>query len=304
MMRAGVIHNPLSHANLRREALAHPGALFADPASSEELNTALAWFKTERVELLIIDGGDGTVREVLTALPAIYGADPPLLSVVASGKTNILAFDLGIRGSWTVDAALEAASQDGFRVRIRSPLQITRPGSDAPPCRGFFFGAAGFVRATDMAQGLHRSGVVRNASVGLTLAEAVTELMTGAKHGAWSHGEPLSLTVDAGPPRCGRRLVTLATTLERLPFALRPFGPARHGLKFLDVDAPPRRMARALPTVLWGRNERWLGAHGYRRGDARELRLSLEGSVVLDGEVFPGGDMILSEAPALRFLTP
>jgi hypothetical protein len=96
----------------------------------------------------------------------------------------------------------------------------------------------------------------------------------------------------------------MATTLQRLPFRMRPFGPPRHGLKFFDADAPPRHLARAVPRVLWGSGEGWLNKNGYRRGDAHKLRFQLEGSMFLDGEVYPGGDLTVTEGPRLRFLTP
>jgi hypothetical protein len=255
-------------------------------------------------ELLVIDGGDGTVREVLSALPAAFGDAPPLLSVIASGKTNILAFDLGVRGSWTLDAVLASAGQTDARIRLRSPLEVTRKGSAGLPLRGFVFGAAGLVRGHALASGLHRAHVFHNISVALTLAGAVGQVAFGAADDAWRRGEPLTLSVDDGPVRPGPRLVTMATTLQRLPFRMRPFGPARHGLKFLDADAPPRQLARAVPTLLWGRGEGWLTKNGYRRGDAHTLRLTVEGSVFLDGEVYAGGDLTVTEGPRLRFLTP
>lgn len=303
-MQAGVIHNPRSHANRRRPGPPHPEALFADPASAEELRVALEWFKAKRVELLIVDGGDGTIRDVLSALPGVFGDQPPLLSVVGSGKTNILAFDLGIRDSWTVDAALSAALREDGRIRTRSPLKITRQGSEAAPLRGFVFGAAALVRAVSLGQRFHRSGVFHNAAVGLTLLGAVAEMTAGAENGAWSRGEAMRFAVDGGLSREGARLVMMATTLERLPFALRPFGSSRHGMKFLDVDAPPRKFVRALPRTLWGRNETWLDRHGYRRGDARRLELELDAPVVLDGETYPGGLLTIEEDAPMRFLTP
>ncbi len=304
-MRAGVLRNPHSHANRRggERPPPHTDVLFAEPESAGEVAAAVRQFAEAGVELLVIDGGDGTVREVLTALPVIYGDAPvPLLSLVASGKTNVLAFDLGIREAWTLDAALAAAVRDGSRIRLRSPLHIER--ADATPLRGFLLGAAGVVKAIDMAQDLHRWGVFKNAAVALTLVGAIAEVVAGREQGAWRGGQPLSLSLDDGPARAGARLATMATTLERLPFALRPFGPSRHGLKVLDIDAPPRRLVRALPRVLWGRDDRWLAAHGYRRADAGRLGLSLAGPVVLDGETYPGGEFTITEGPLLRFLTP
>jgi len=261
----------------------------------------LARFVAEGVELLVIDGGDGTVREVLSALPAAFG-EAPLLSVIPSGKTNILAFDLGVRRSWTLAAARAASGKVKPKVRVRAPLQVNRDGQ--PPLQGFVFGAAGLVRATALAAGVHRVGVFQNAAVGLTLAGAVAQFAAENARGAWRRGAPLTLAVDDGPARPGPRLITMATTLHRLPFALRPFGPARPGLKYLDVQAPPQRLAQALPALLWTRRDRWLERHGYRRGDAASLRLTLDSPFVLDGEVYPGGDLTVTEAPPLRFLTP
>lgn len=305
-MRAGVIRNPQSHANLREGEVAAPRAdvLFAQPAAPGDVAGEVMRFAEAGCELVVIDGGDGTVREVLSALPAAFGDNQPLLSVISSGKTNILAFDLGVRGSWTLDAVLAAAGQADARIRLRSPLLVAREGAAEPPLRGFVFGAAGLVRGSALASGLHRAHVFHNISVALTLAGAVAQVAMSGDETPWRRGEPLTLSVDEGPLRSGTRLVTMATTLQRLPFGMRPFGPARHGLKFLDADAPPRSLARAVPTLLWGRGEGWLTKNGYRRGDARELRLSLEGSFFLDGEVYPGGDITVTEGPRLRFLTP
>lgn len=304
-MRAGVIRNPQSHANRREGEVAPRGdVLFAQPETRNEVAAEVKRLAQAGCELLVIDGGDGTVREVLTALPAAYGDAPPLLSVVSSGKTNVLAFDLGVRGSWTLERVLAQAGQPDARIRLRSPLEVTRPGSTEPPLRGFVFGCAALVRQDELASTLHRAHVFHNLSVGLTLAGVAAQVMMGGDGNSWRRGEPLTLRVDDAEPRSGPRLVTMATTLQRLPFRMRPFGPPRHGLKFLDADAPPRRLARALPTILWGRGEGWLKANGYRRGDAHELRVSLEGSVFLDGEVYPGGDLVVTEAPQLRFLTP
>lgn len=306
-MRAGVIRNPLSHAYLKgwRGAEVPAGVLLAEPTSPEALAAELKAFAAERVELIVIDGGDGTVREVITALPAAYGEEAPLLALAPTGKTNILAFDIGVPRGWPIAAALEAAARPDPIVKIRAPMQVRRKDKDAPPLSGFVFGAAGFVRGKLMAGDLHkRAGVFQNTAVGLTLAGAVAETLRAGGKGSWREGERLSLSIDGGPVRQGPRLVTMATTLERLPFAMRPFGPARPGLKVLDVDAPPRRLMTTLPALLWGSDDGRLAELGYRRGGAERLTLGLEGPFVLDGEVYPGGTLVISPGPPLRFLTP
>ncbi|WP_331540449.1 diacylglycerol kinase family protein [Phenylobacterium sp.] len=303
-MRAGVIRNPRSHANRQVvDGGLSADVLYAAPPTPRILADELVRFAREGVELVVIDGGDGTVREVVSALPAAYGdAAAPLLAALPSGKTNILARDLGVPRGWTVAAAL-AAAREGADVTVRAPLQVSREGGGAP-LSGFVFGAAGFVRAINRSQRLHRAGVFHDAVVAVGLAGAAAGLLMGGRSGVWARGEALSLSLDGGAWRTGDRLVMIATTLQQFPWGLRPFGPVRPGLKVLDVDAPPQQLLRALRLLLWGEAEGWLAAHGYRRGDARRVRLSLPGAFVLDGETYPGGELTLAEGPPLRFLRP
>jgi hypothetical protein len=304
-MRAAVIRNPRSHANRRTGGGdTPPDVPLAAPATPEALAADLASFARQGLDLLVIDGGDGTVREVVSALPAIYGAqEPPMLAVLRSGKTNILAMDLGVPRDWTVEAAVDAARRGG-PSQVRAPLQVARGAQDDAPLQGFVFGAAGFVRAIDQSQRLHRAGVFHGAVVALGLAAAALSLLLGGRGSDWARGESLDLSLDGGEWRRGDRLVMLATTLQRLPLGMEPFGPARPGLKVLDVDAPPVRLLSALRRLLWGDGEGWLLKHGYRRSQAREVRLSVPGSFVLDGETYPGGELVLSEGRPLRFLRP
>src|SRR4029450_9431294 len=166
LMRAGVIRNPQSHANRREGEVTPPRSdvLFAQPEAPGDVAAEVMAFAQAGCELVVIDGGDGTVRQVLSALPAAFGDHPPLLSVVASGKTNILAFDLGVRGSWTLNAALAALDDPDARIRLRSPLQVVRDDGAEPPQMGFVFGCAATVRQWGLAPrrspapGVHNRG--------------------------------------------------------------------------------------------------------------------------------------------------
>jgi hypothetical protein len=148
------------------------------------------------------------------------------------------------------------------------------------------------------------AGVFHEAVVAVGLLGAVASLMVRGRGSELGAGEHLELRIDGGEARGGPRLATLATTLERLPFGMLPFGPVRPGLKVLDVDAPPERLLAALGRLLRGEDDAWLEARGYRRSAAQRLSLSLTGPYVLDGETYPGGDIVLTEGPPLRFVVP
>lgn len=96
----------------------------------------------------------------------------------------------------------------------------------------------------------------------------------------------------------------MASTLKRFPLGLRPYGEPREGLKVLAVDAPPKRLLRALPVILRGEDAPWLEACGYRRHDVDDFRLAFEGDFVLDGEPYKGGDLTVRQGPVLEFVVP
>jgi diacylglycerol kinase (ATP) len=305
LTNVGVIRNPRSHANrLRTEAAGErpSGVRLAAPLTPAALARDLRDFAAEGVDLIVIDGGDGTVREVLSALPAAYGEAQPALAVLASGKTNILALDLGARRGWSLEAVLRRAREPSFK--FRSPLEISWADGGIPPVRGFVFGLGAFVRATQMSQSVNRMGAYHGVSVALTIAGAAAGAFFGGEKDVWRRGVPVSARMDEETFRTGDRFLLMATTLKRLPFGLRPFGAPDEGMKVLDVEAPPRKLALALPTVLSGRKAAWLERNGYRRRKAERLSVSSQEPIIVDGEVFSGGEIIVRRGPAMRFLAP
>jgi hypothetical protein len=111
LMRVGVVRNPMSHANIgRTDDESTPDAvLLVEPATPEALEQDLQAFAQCGVNLLVIDGGDGTIRDVLSLAATIFGEAMPLIALVPSGKTNVLAIDLGVPRDWTLAKAMAAA---------------------------------------------------------------------------------------------------------------------------------------------------------------------------------------------------
>jgi len=298
--RTGVILNPWSRRNrgveAHREAL--PGVLTAAPRTREGLDEALAAFAAARLDLLAIDGGDGTIRDVLTRAVEHFGDRMPPIAVLPSGKTNALALDLGARLDWTLDQALDAFHAG--RITFRAPLEVTRPGAADPFVRGFILGAGVYVMATDLAQRAHHMGAFNSFAVAVTLAAAAGRTLLDGPGSTWRRGAPMRVA-DAEP-----RLVFLfaASSLKRLPLGIRPFGPPSAELRTLLIEAPPRRLIRALPQLLRGSEAPWLEEYGYRRRVVERFDLALDGRFVLDGEAFPGGELRVTRGPELAFVKP
>ena len=304
--RVGIIGNPLSRAGGKDRArfgAAAAGLPRAEPATRAELRDALRDFAARGVDLLAVQGGDGTLREVLSALPSGYGDAPaPEIAVLAAGKTNLAARALGSAGMGeaALRRLLDAAERRALKRRSVPVLEVSRPDLDGgAPLRGLLFGAAAFTEGKKLAEvRLHRHGVHDGAAVALALAGIA--LRAGLDRGhALRAGVPMAVAPDGHPQREGRRFLLLATTLDRLMLGLRPFwGEGRGAVRWLDVLAPPRRLAAALWAGARGRPRPWMPSAGYLSGRAERLRVALNGPFVLDGEVFePGPQGLLLRAP-------
>jgi len=303
--RVGIVFNQRAHGNVSRGDTSPAGSAdldWASPGTQAELSATLKRFAERQIDVLIVDGGDGTIRDVLTAAKAHFHGRLPTVAVVPSGKTNALAIDLGISRDWSLRDALQLVGAG--RIEQRTPVEIHRVGSAEPALCGFLFGAGAFVRATALAQRAHRLGAFHGVAVGLSLAGAIAQTIFGGRNNPWRQGDAMRVELSDG--RCFDEAfyLLLGTTLDRLPLGLKPFGRARSGFKLLAVDAPPRRILSSLPALLTGSEAPWLDARGYHHGDVDSFRISLEGGFILDGETYEGGDFIIRRGAAMNFLVP
>lgn len=314
----GVIGNPASHGNrawrseaLRAVAARYEHVMLAEPRTREGLADALRGFREAGVALVAVSGGDGTLREVLTALPRAWPGPPPELALLPAGKTDVAAGDVGGAGYGALGLArlLDAIERGApLRREERPVLEVHWPGTANPPLRGFLFGAAAFSEGHRLANArLHSGGVFGKAAVGLTVAAMLARAAVGGR-GKLANGQRMALTADGAPLPLGRRFLVLATTLERLTLGLWPFRDTGAGpLHWLDMDAPPRRLARGVWAALRPTADRgWMEAAGHRSGRAERLRVKLAVPFVLDGEAYaPGPEGVeLCASGRQRFVCP
>jgi diacylglycerol kinase (ATP) len=194
------------------------------------------------------------------------------------------------------------AARSGGPTKRRNCLEVLRAGENEPALRGFLLGLGAFVRATEHAQKIHGRGFIDKAAIAITLAGAVGRTLMGGPDDAWRRGEAAEVTFGGGRPERRDWFLVLASTLKRFPLGLRPFGAPHEGLKVLTIEAPPRRLWPAIPAILRGSEADWLETAGYRRTDAPAMKLSSPGAFVLDGEIFPGGDVVVRQGPAVEFV--
>lgn len=299
----GVIANGRSHRNLKRGMrLDHwPDVLYAAPDTFAALEATLRDYAARRIGLLVVNGGDGTLRDVMTAAGRVFDRLPPM-AIIPSGKTNALALDLGIPDDWTVRDAI-AAAQAGRFVR-RTPIEVRRGADERPDARGFLLGLGNFVAATELAQSTHRAGAFDGVAVALSLGWSIAQTLFAGPANVWRRGVAMRVQADDAPAEARRLYLLLASTLERMPLGLKPFGRPRSGLKLLTVEAPPRHLVRMLRPILTGTDAAPAVAAGFARSDPRALRIHTDDGFILDGEHYPGGDLLIRAGEPVAFAAP
>ena len=305
----GIVRNPRSHRNKGHspELADCANILVETPRSHAALRETLAGFAERGIDYLAVDGGDGTVRDVLTCGASVFGDDWPPLVILPKGKTNALVVDLGLPNAWTLPEAMEAIGRG--KTIVRRPLAITLPHT-GEQVRGFILGTGAFTRGTQTGQQVHRWGMFNSFGVGLIIVWCLLQTLFAQSSNMWRKGTAMRLRSDGTElPRSrfgnpAERFVMVASTLERFPLGIRPFGKVRSGLKLAVIDTPRRWIIALLPLILTGLDAAFLRRNGAHRIDVETLDLELGDRFTLDGEYFPAGHYRLRQGPELRFVVP
>ncbi len=313
----GVIYNPRSHRNLGADFDCGlcPHVHIAQPRARAQLPEALAEFAARGIDLLVINGGDGTVRDVLTCGQAIFGDDWPAIAVLPKGKTNALTVDLGIPDDWTLQDAIDALDHGTRTWRRPMTVAAQDAGSDAAAAArvaGFILGAGAFATATRAGQSAHKLGAFDSMVVAVTGIWGLLQSLFAGRSNAWRKGARMQIglgTSDAPMAHSGHgdpemRQLLFASTLERLPAGIRPFGALRSGLKLVAVDQISRRTTALVPLVLLGKVRGGLRQRGIHQLAASQFSLTIDDQFILDGEAFPPGAYRIEQGPELAFVTP
>ena len=311
--RVGVIYNPRSHRNQGADfdCGVNPHVHIATPEKRDALPEALAGFAKADIDLLVINGGDGTVRDVLTCGQTIFGDNWPAIAVLPKGKTNALTVDLGVPLEWTLQDAVDAFDA-GERV-VRRPIEIS-DATAGPESRvlGFILGAGAFTMATKAGQSAHKLGAFNSAVVGVTALWALAQALFASRKNPWRKGSRMAIGLGkqrtpmahSGSGDPDYRQVLFASTLENLPAGLQPFGRLRTGLRLVAVDQVNRRTAALVPWIVRGKIQNGLRERGIHQLSLPEFTLEIDDSFIFDGEAFPAGYYRIGQGPALCFVTP
>jgi diacylglycerol kinase (ATP) len=307
----GVIRNRRSHRNGGGvpDWAGRANVLIEIPERRSELADILARFAERGVDYLVVDGGDGTVRDVLTSGAGVFGESWPPIIVLPNGKTNALATDLGVPAKWSLADALEAIAAG--QVVVRRPLVVARRENPVAQVQGFVFGAGAYTEAIGLGQDAHDRGAFNALGVAVTAVWSLAQAMFGSNDNVWRRGTAMRLYDSSGRelPHCGEgradeRYLIFASTLDRFPAGLRPFGTVDGPLRAAVIDNAQFGVLARMPLIFRGMITQGLRRRGYHVLGSDAIDLDIGGRFILDGEAFPAGRYRLSLGPKLRFVVP
>jgi hypothetical protein len=284
-------------------------------------------------DLLVVNGGDGSVQHVLTEL--LNHCPPerlPRIACLPGGTTNMTAFDINVhRGFRRCVATLVRAACQGPETAqpvATTPRPVVRVlwENDAGqrPRYGLFFGMGTIVQGIEyFHERVRPSGGGHELGAGVALARAVWGIVRKQPPFAEPLRVELRAPASAATPDCPARAggeswevlavrLLLVTALDRLFLGMRPYWNApladdgRDGaLKGTWVESGARRFLLSMPRLLRGRPDAGMRPqHGYHSGRFDHLALRFDGSFTLDGELIAsGGDTITVRASVpVRFV--
>ena len=274
----------------------------------KEIKDTLGPGYIEKLDRLIVIGGDGTVQAVVSRLAEESPKQIPKLLALGGGRTNFTARDLGTHAGmdrWLERALIEPES---LHIALRSALVLEVPGQ-AGPIYGFFIAGAlvdHVIRDCHEYRARHRDWFRTGHP---SSAWRVIQLALLGMLGRSDFRPPRSV-IEAGPlGKLDQPLrIFVATSLAHARGWLDPSADRGNGeVRVTAISHGARGFWLRLPGLLRGRFGKQLDAtQGYLSGRTKKIVVRGLASVCVDGQEYqldPSQTLTVRAGPQIPFLS-
>ncbi len=304
----GVINNPRSRQNKKHpERIRKLGYILGHGGESKEtwtfeaLDRVLQEFKKRDIDILAINGGDGSNHVTLSSLIKLYGKKPlPKIALMRGGTLNTISDGCGIKGNTTgilYNITEKYGNDEPFNIVHRDTLKIGDQYS-------FLFGngiVAKFMEtyySTGTPSPSHGAKVLMQGAVSAFLGTELT------KH--WTEPLIARVTLDGWEVPNRRWTSMLGATVPELGLGFTPFPryedePGTFHMSLLDGS--PTTLVMNLAHIYFGR------AISHKLGfevTAKEVKIESESPwpYQLDGEIYQceSGSLAIEVGPRLEII--
>jgi hypothetical protein len=268
----------------------YPEVTHIETTSVRSVPEALASLARQNVELLVVNGGDGTLQYTLTQMlttddfPSI-----PMVAPLRGGRTNMTAMDLGahrnpVKGLRNLLEDVKAGQiEDRF---VDRPLLRVETLLDRRIHYGFFFGAGMIHRAIDLTHNLFPKGKSQGSfGAGLVTAGLILRSIAKRSDGVLTP-DKAQIMLDDQLVADGEFMLIIASSLQRLFLGMNPFwGIEKAPVRFTALAGGCERIAAAAPGILRGKPSSFVqSAAGYTSRNVEVAELRLDAGFTVDGE--------------------
>ena len=315
--RIALLSNPRSTGNIaqlpriRAFCAEHPDVFHYEVEQAGQIGEAMRTIARVKPKLLVINGGDGTVQAALTEIynNEHFGDEPPPVAVLPSGKTNLIAIDLGAQGDpiAALERLLEIAQADLSPHLVARELIALRCGvGEQRPVIGMFLGGAGLADIMLYCrEKIYPLGLPNGVSHTITALALLARMFLRLKGGFLPPSPaPLQVSWRNSERISGRFSLLAVTTLDKLLLSGELANRTGGSLRMVAIEERPSSVLSAFIASLRGKlgRSKLSGVH-YEESD--EFSIEGDSKVILDGETFRshvGSPIFLKPAQPLSFV--
>lgn len=291
-MSASLFINPHSErvgkkgSRLATHAVDHDALVF-DLALFEALPSQVS-HALDTSDLIVIEGGDGTVQCVMSEVMRQVGneADMPDFAIASGGMTNQIAKIIGMKRVGR--SGLKNIHDDPKALQTR---MICLSCEGAPDQYGFLFSTGALPMVTDYTKTeLHSRGIGGSVAVVGGLVKAVT-----SERDSVMPATDCILSIN-GETLTGPHLGTVATTLPSITMGLDPFwGDEDGALRLTYVGGSCSKLSRHIAEIWVGLKDKDRRPDGFHSWNTDQAAFTYSGPVMMDGEpiTLPGNSFTL-----------
>ncbi len=315
-VRIGVLSNlraDQKHSKIQRvvDLLSrYPEVFHLETANGEDVGPAMEEMERRAIDVLVLNGGDGTVQHAMTYLLRRDGdAWQPRLAPLCGGRTNTIAGDLGARRNPVLGlAALIDTVAAGRIAELVVARPVLRVDIEEGVQFGMFLGFGMLHRAVSFVHESLPEGKARGSlGAGIVTAALVVRAAMQRDAGGILTSDDIELDLDGDHFAMRPLRLAMVTTLRRLFFGINPFwGNEAAPLRTTLIEARARQVGRVAISILRGRPGPMVRSeNGYHSRNVAEVNLTLDGGLILDGELFdpiPGRRVRVTASQAVVWL--
>lgn len=308
MIKIGVITNP--HSKLNRKNPSRPRRLayilgeqgvFEMTESVDHLQQVAENFLDKNIDVLAINGGDGTISHTLSAFIKVYGDKPlPKVALLKGGTMNVTAVNLGIKGGpeellslllekTSLSEKLEVVSVPSIHVNHNYGF-IYADGTSANILKEFYKKKTGSLGAVWLGVRIWASALFNTAFAKSLIKSSSVELIS----------EDYSTAHNS--------LGVFASTIKKLPLGLPIFCHAgkgdSHNIHALSVLVEPQKLRWKFLQVIFSKT---LGRSTVKESficEHLKVRVAENFLYTIDGELYEsdGKDVEIQRGPVIEFV--